>query len=75
MVLGSVDESKIQGKNAGFEVRDVYSATGEDEVCRGFWGHLPEYLAAGAFKPLRYVVKTGLSAESVNEVLDAYRHG
>ena len=73
LVLGPVDESKVQGKTAGFKMIDVFSAFGEDELCEGFWAHLPGYLQSGGIKPLGYVVKQGLLADNVNEVLDAYR--
>ncbi|KAL2796250.1 chaperonin 10-like protein [Aspergillus keveii] len=75
LVLGPVDESKVQGKRAGFEVLNVFSAIGEDAVCKSFWAHLSEYLVTGAIKPLGYTVKAGLTADNVNEVLDAYRDG
>ncbi|KAJ5387229.1 alcohol dehydrogenase [Penicillium cosmopolitanum] len=75
LLLGPFDESRVQGKKAGFEVINVYSAIGEEGVCEAFWAHLHEYLSTGDFKPLGYTVKNGLSAEIVNEVLDAYRDG
>lgn len=75
LLLGPFDGSKVQGKKAGFEVINVYSAIGEEEVCEAFWAHLHDYLSTGDIKPLGYTVKNGLSAEIVNEVLDAYRDG
>lgn len=75
LVLGPIDESKVQGKKAGFKVINVYSCIGEEEVCNAFWARLPEYLTTGAIKPLGYVVREGLDADTVNEVLDAYRDG
>lgn len=74
--LGPVDESKVVGKKAGFEVRDTYgSSQVNPEVAVGFWENLPGFLEAGKIKPTAYVVKKGLTAENVNEVLDAYRDG
>ena len=71
-----VDESRVLGKQAGFDVRDVFgSSHGHPELAAGFWSRLPRYLEAGQIKPLDYVVKQGLLAENVNEVLDAYRDG
>lgn len=74
--LGPVDESKVVGKTAGFEVRDTYgSSQVNPDLAVGFWEHLPGLLEAGKIKPTAYVVKQGLTAENVNEVLDAYRDG
>ncbi|CAG9952971.1 unnamed protein product [Clonostachys rosea f. rosea IK726] len=71
-----VDESKVLGKKAGFEVRDTYgSSHGYPELAGSFWDRLPGYLVSGKIKPLGYVVKHGLTADNVNEVLDAYRDG
>lgn len=74
--LGPVDESKVVGKTAGFEVRDTYgSSQAHPELAVGFWERLPGFLEAGKIKPTSYVVKQGLTPENVNEVLDAYRDG
>ncbi|KAI1325246.1 putative alcohol dehydrogenase [Xylariaceae sp. FL0255] len=74
--FGSVDESRVVGKQAGFEVRDVFgSSQVVPELARGFWSRFPEYVTTGLIKPLAYTAKTGLTAENVNEVLDAYRDG
>ncbi|CAN8102714.1 unnamed protein product [Discula destructiva] len=71
-----VEEGKVTGKKAGFEVRNVYgSSQAYPELAGGFWSRLPEYLEAGKITPLGYVVKEGLQAEHVDEVLDAYRDG
>ncbi|KAK7432182.1 hypothetical protein QQZ08_001127 [Neonectria magnoliae] len=73
---GQVDESKVIGKQAGFDVRDVFGSSHvHPELARGFWTRAAEYLEAGQIKPLAYVVKKGLLASNVNEVLDAYRDG
>ncbi|KAK9318859.1 hypothetical protein V1517DRAFT_376980 [Lipomyces orientalis] len=45
------------------------------ELAGPFWERVPEYLEAGKLKSLSYVVKQGLEAGYVNEVLDAYRDG
>lgn len=74
--LGPVDESKVVGKKAGFEVRNTYGSSQEHpELAVGFWERLPGFLEAGKIKPTAYVVKQGLTPENVNEVLDAYRDG
>ncbi|CAH0027201.1 unnamed protein product [Clonostachys rhizophaga] len=71
-----VDESKVLGKKAGFEVKDTYgSSHGYPELAGPFWDRLPGYLESGKIKPLGYAVKHGLTADNVNEVLDAYRDG
>lgn len=74
--IGPVDESKVLGKKAGFDVRDVYGISQAwPELCGTFWSRVPEYLETGKIVPLEYVVKDGLDAGIVNEVLDAYRDG
>lgn len=74
--LGPVDESKVAGKKAGFEVRDTFgSSQANPELAGGFWERLPGFLEAGKIKPTAFVVKQGLTAENVNETLDAYRDG
>lgn len=73
---GPVDESKVLGKKAGFDVRNVYgSSQAFPELAGEFWSRVPEYLETGKIVPLGYVVKEGLDAGNVNEVLDAYRDG
>ncbi|KAK7952891.1 alcohol dehydrogenase [Apiospora saccharicola] len=74
---GPIDASKVTGaKKAGYEVLNVYgSSQANSELCTPFWERLPGYLSAGDIKPLGYVVKQGLDAGAVNEVLDAYRDG
>lgn len=75
--LGPVDEARVVGKNAGFEVRDVFgSSQAHPELCKGFWERVPGWLEEGKIKPLEFVAKKGgLKPETVNEVLDAYRDG
>lgn len=74
--IGPVDESKVLGKKAGFEVRDVHGVSEAwPELCGEFWNRVPDLLETGKIVPLEYVVKDGLDADSVNEVLDAYRDG
>ncbi|KAK9489185.1 chaperonin 10-like protein [Lipomyces doorenjongii] len=74
--LGPIDESKVLGKKAGFDVRNVFgSSQVHPELAGPFWERVPEYLEAGKLKSLPYVVKHGLEAGYVNEVLDAYRDG
>lgn len=73
---GPVDETKVVGKTAGFDVRDTFGSSQQHpELAAVFWEHLPGFLEAGQIKPTAYVVKEGLTAENVNEVLDAYRDG
>ncbi len=74
--MGPVDESKVIGKTAGFEVRDVFgSSHAHPELCKEFWARVPAYLETGIIKPLGFVVKEGLEPDNVNEVLDGYRDG
>jgi len=71
-----VDESKVLGKKAGFDVLNVFgSSQAKLEWSKGFWDRLPGFLEDGKIKPLNYVVKQGLEPSNVNEVLDAYRDG
>ncbi|RYP17379.1 hypothetical protein DL765_004579 [Monosporascus sp. GIB2] len=74
--LVPVDESKVLGKKAGFDVRDVFGSSQQHpELAAGFWSRVMGYIEAGQIKPLAYTVKEGLLASNVNEVLDAYRDG
>ncbi|KAI0147351.1 putative alcohol dehydrogenase [Xylariaceae sp. FL1272] len=74
--LHPVDNSKITGKAAGYDVRDVCgSAHVYPELSRGFWDRVMGWIEEGKIKPLSFVVKEGMTAENVNEVLDAYRDG
>lgn len=73
---GLIDETKVIGKTAGFEVREVFgSSQSNPELAGEFWERLPSFLQEGKIKPVAFVVKQGLTAENVNEVLDAYRDG
>ncbi|KAJ4409488.1 hypothetical protein N0V82_009449 [Gnomoniopsis sp. IMI 355080] len=70
---GPVDESKVLGKKAGFDVRNVFgSSQAWPDLAGEFWSRVPQYLETGKIIPLGYVVKEGFA---VNEVLDAYRDG
>ncbi len=72
--LGPVDESKVKGKKAGFEVRNVLgSSQAKPDLARPFWKRVPGYLETGKIKPTSFVVKQGLEASHVNAVLDDYR--
>ncbi|KAL3482035.1 putative alcohol dehydrogenase [Aspergillus californicus] len=74
--LGPVDETRVVGKEAGFEVRDVYGSSQlHPGLAGGFWERVPGFLETGEIRPLGFVVKRGLEAGHVNEVLDAYRDG
>lgn len=75
--MSPVDETKVVGKKAGFEVRNVFgSSQAHPELSRGFWERVPAWLEEGKIKPPPFVVKEGgLRQEMVNEVLDAYRAG
>lgn len=74
--LGPINESQIAGKKAGFEVKDVFgSSQAKPKLAKPFWEHLSGYLEDGQIKPLEFTVCKGLDANTVNEVLDAYRDG
>lgn len=73
---GPLDETKVVGKKAGFELIDVFGASQLfPQLCYPFWERAPEYLASGKLHPLEYVLKEGLTPENVNEVMDRYRDG
>ena len=73
---GPVDKSKVKDKKAGFDVRNVFGLSqAHPDLAREFWKRLPGYLETGKIKPHGYVVKHGLEASNVNEVLDRYRDG
>ncbi|KAL4875633.1 putative alcohol dehydrogenase [Aspergillus karnatakaensis] len=72
--MGPIDESKVLGKEAGFEVSDVFGSSHiHTGLAAEFWGRLEGYLEQGSIKPLDFVVKEGLDADVVNGVLDDYR--
>jgi len=72
--LGQIDESKVVGKKVGFETANVFGSSHmHPELAKGFWDRVPGYLETRKIIPLTYVVKDGLTADNVNEVLDAYR--
>lgn len=71
---GPVDESRVIGKKAGFDVRSVFgSSQSHPKLAEAFWSRVPAWLESGKITPLGFVVKEGLTAENVNEVLDLYR--
>ncbi|KAH8646160.1 putative alcohol dehydrogenase [Xylariales sp. PMI_506] len=74
LIRGDVDETKVVGKKAGFDLRNVFGLTHVHRaLAEPFWQRVPGYLEQGVIKPLGFVVKEGLTAENVNELLDAYR--
>jgi NADPH2:quinone reductase len=73
---GTVDETKVVGKQAGFDVVNVFGSSQiKPELAYPFWERVPDYLTSGKIKPLEFTVKEGLTAENANAVLDAYRDG
>ena len=71
-----IDETKVVGKNAGFEIKNVFGSSQlRPELCKPFWKLVPQYLEEGKIIPLKHVVVKGLDADKVNEVLDRYRDG
>ena len=76
LVPRPVDETKIVGKHAGYEIKNVFgSSQAKPEVCRPFWELTPRYLEEGRIIPLKSVAVQGLNAANVNQVLDLYRDG
>lgn len=72
-----VDESKVYGKNAGFEVKNTLGISiRHPDLAGEFWKRLPGYLEEGlVVVPTGYVIRKGLSADSVNELLDSFKDG
>ena len=71
-----LDESKVLGKKAGFEIKDIFgSSHAFPDTCVPFWERLHGYLEDGKIKTLEYEVVKGLDVDKVNDVLDRYRDG
>lgn len=72
--LGPVDETQVKPKKAGWELINVFGASHfRPDLCKPFWEHLPRYLVEKKIRPTEFTILKGLSADKVNEVLDAYR--
>ncbi|KAF1993891.1 putative alcohol dehydrogenase [Amniculicola lignicola CBS 123094] len=73
---GPVDDAKVQKKDAGYEMKDVWGSSHLiPEIAKPFWERIEALVKKGDIKPLRYEVIEGLSAEEANKVLDRYRDG
>jgi NADPH2:quinone reductase len=73
---GEIDATKVVGKNAGFEVFNVFgSSQVKPDLAYPFWERAPEYLTSGLIKLTKFSVKEGLTADNANAVLDACRDG
>ena len=71
-----IDESKVKGKKAGFEIKNVFGVSHMTaELSTPFWERVPEYLESGKIIPLSFQVVDGLDAEKVNQELDKYKDG
>jgi NADPH:quinone reductase len=76
LVGGEIDVKRSEGKEAGFEVMDVFgSSHAKAGLCTPFWERVLGYLEAGKIKPMAFQVVDGLDADKVNEVLDRYKRG
>ncbi|KIW20283.1 hypothetical protein PV08_00858 [Exophiala spinifera] len=74
--LGPVNEAFVKPKKEGWQLYNVFgSSEFRPDLCKPFWEHLPRYLVEKKIRPTEFTVSKGLSAEKVNEVLDAYRDG
>ena len=72
--LGPPDTKHITSTE--YEVANVFgSSHAVPEVSKEFWARLPGYLERGEIKPTEFTVVKGLTAESVDKVLNAYRDG
>lgn len=73
---GSVDDSKIGTKKAGYEMKKIIAAPRLfPAFAVRFWRHLPQWIEEGRLKPTTFSVIDGLDAEKVNAAFDAYRDG
>lgn len=72
-----VDDTKITGKQAGYEIRNTFGVShAQPELCKEFWKRVPAYLERGLLvAPQGYQVKQGLTAENVNDCLDTFQDG
>lgn len=76
MVRPYVDESRVKGKQGGFEVKNVFGISHFNaDLCAPFWERVPGYLQDGKIIPLAFQVIEGLDAEKINGVLDEIRDG
>ncbi|KAK1241209.1 hypothetical protein MKX08_001183 [Trichoderma sp. CBMAI-0020] len=72
---GTVDESKLGGKKAGYEVRGFLCrphAEDKRELATLFWKSFPDLIEEGILRPTPYEVVKGLDENKINEILDAY---
>jgi NADPH2:quinone reductase len=76
LVRPYVDESKVKGKKAGVEVKNVFGISHFNAaLCTPFWQRLAGYLQEGKIMPLAFQVVEGLDTEKVNMLLDQIRDG
>jgi NADPH2:quinone reductase len=74
LVRPYVDESKVEGKKNGFEVKNVFGISHfHADLCAPFWQRLAGYLQEGKITPLAFQVVEGLDTEKVNLLLDQMR--
>jgi NADPH2:quinone reductase len=72
----AVDDSKVIGKKAGYDVINVWGLSHAiPSVAIPFWDRVGDLLTSGKLKPTPFVVKKGLNADDANVVFDAYSKG
>ncbi|KAM0522571.1 hypothetical protein ACHAPE_002163 [Trichoderma viride] len=72
---GSVDDSRLRDKKAGYEVRPFFCRPDTEdqiELATLFWKHFPDLIEKEILRPTPYEVVDGLDANKINEILDAY---
>ena len=73
---GSVDETKIGEKKAGYERKVITCDTkGQKETSVPFWQHLRGWVEDGTLKAGSFEVIGGLDAETINRAIDGYDTG
>lgn len=71
-----MDQSKVLGKKAGFEVKGVLGISSKrPELAREFWKRLPGHLEQGLLVPIkgRYEITSSFTTDTVNGILDTFK--
>ena len=77
VLAGTVDESNIGPKRAGYDRKPVLCVTKMfKDVSVPFWNQLPTWIEKNDLSPTTWQVVDGLDAKKINDLLDGYvQHG
>src|SRR4051795_5444325 len=77
VLAGTVDESNIGPKLAGYDKKSVVCATKMfKDVSVPFWNQLPRWIENNDLSPTTWQVVEGLDAKKINDLPDGYvQHG